>query len=480
MLENIKKFLKNKSLGYFILCGIAVFSLIFAIIFFATFSNPALDPINHENPMGNKAGSLVPDTIGIFLLGGFVVEVVLLLLPQYRFIQIAAIALFGLAFYKEVVLFPDFLVGKINNVEYNGGSFGLNLFYLIALFLIVVASIVVSFMGFYRDEKEAKKEMNLEKNNIQKIAKVGIGAVIVIAAVLTSTLVSNSVTKSKAVGKNVDESTSSEVVVPVEPFNPITPDIEALCDNYDYDYVPEELIIKEKEATDWDWTDSRLDGLTASANRSGDHKLVVCFEGTYTEGWQGDYSPTYGYLYLWDDGVYAGVTGKDNFKGFWYNSSLANGTDPETGNDIKDCLVMVSNSEHFESIVTEPSDGFYSYKVQAFLNMSKVWNQPDSGGSWRSIILNGYYYYPSVAVAIDATKTGLEFKVGDTFNRNSWVANRILKNKTFASIFKASEVTWVDEEGMYDANKKFTKAGEYEVKAKWGDLECSVTVTVTE
>ena len=479
MLERIKNFFKNKSLGYYILCGIALYSIIFAIIFFATFANPALDP-KGVNPMGNKADGMSPETIGIFLIGGFVVELVLILLPQYRFVHVAALVLYGLALYKEVLIIPDFIAGKANNVEYNGGSFELNMFYLISLILIVIAAVVVSFMGFYKDEEEAKREMGIKKNSLANIAKVGVGAVIVVAAVLASSLAANSVTKSGAAGKKQETSSSSAPIVePTEKFNPITPDVEQICEAYDYSFVPEEIIIKEQDT--WNWSDSRLSELSLGMTRTGDHHMYVCFEGTYTEGWQGDYSPTYGYMYLWDDGVFIGQTGKDTFKGFWYNSSIVNGTDPETNEDVKDCLVMVSNTSHFESIVTEPSDGFYSYKVQAFLNMGKVWNQGDNnGGSFRSIIMNGYYYYPEVAIAIDPSKTGLDFKVGDTFNRNGWVANRILKNKSFASIFKASEVSWTDQAGMVDSEGKFAAAGQYSVKAKWNNLEAEVTVNVTE
>ncbi|MEE3309486.1 hypothetical protein, partial [Sharpea azabuensis] len=94
-MEKIKDFLKNKGVGYYIVAGLALLSLIVAIVFFATYNNPELDPIFHANPMGNKASGLVPETIGIFLLAGFVVELVVLVVPQYRFIQIAAILMFG-------------------------------------------------------------------------------------------------------------------------------------------------------------------------------------------------------------------------------------------------------------------------------------------------------------------------------------------------------------------------------------------------
>ena len=111
-------FLKNKGIGYYIVAVITLLSLIVGIVFFATYKNPDLDPINHINPMGNSSDGVVVETIGIFLIAGAVVELALLIAPQYRFIQIGAIAMFGLALYKDIIIIPDFIAGKANNVEY--------------------------------------------------------------------------------------------------------------------------------------------------------------------------------------------------------------------------------------------------------------------------------------------------------------------------------------------------------------------------
>lgn len=476
-------FLKNKSIGYYITAGIALISLILAIIFFATYNNPALRDANNVLPMGNKASGLAPETIGIFLLAGVAVEVALLVIPQFRFIHLIAVVMFSLALYKEVIIIPDFIAGKANNVEYNGGNFGLNMFFLVTLLIIVISSVVVSFLGFYKDEKQAVAEMSVETKNVNKLVRLGAAGALVLVAVLAGSLISSNVIKQNGAGKNTDTSsveTSSEPIEPIEAFDPITPEIAAICDAYEYDFDPMNVLFKEEET--WDYSDSELVSLSASASSRSGHNLVYYFEGSYAEGYQGDYSETYGYLYLWDDGLFNGTVNSTSMKGFWYNSSIAEGTKvveekDEEGNvissqivDYADCLNMVSQTSKYESIITSPSSGFYERAAYVYL-----------GFSWgtRSMILNGYRYYPEVALAIDPSSTGLEFKVGDTFDRSGWVADRILKNKNYSAVFKSSEVTWTDEAGMLQ-NGKFTAAGEYTVKAKWKSFEAEVTVKVTE
>ena len=480
-------FIKNKSVGYWIAAGLALFSLIVAIVFFATYNNPAFgDPVTNSGPMGNAAAGVAPVTIGIFLLAGFAVEVAVLAIPQYRFLHFLAVIMFSLALYKEIIIIPDFFAGMATGIFYNGGNLGLNMFYFISLILIVIISIVVAFFGFYKKEAVAQQEMKLEKNGISKFIRLGAGATIVVVAVLVATLTTSSVLKAAGAGRKGDGSSSSDVTSsePVDPdipvFNPITEEIAQACEDYEYDFDPMDVLIKEQE--EWDYSDSELSALSKGAKTRDDHYLVYYFEGAYAEGYQGDYSETYGYLYLWDDGLFTGTVNSTSMKGFWYNSSLTEGfkqdvTVDEEGNevmgdpyDVVDCLNMVSQESKYESIITAPSSGFYERAAYVYL-----------GFSWgtRSMILNGYRYYPEVALAIDYTSTGLDFKVGEKFDRSGWTANRILKNQNFSPVFKASEVSWTDEAGMLQ-NGRFVAAGEYEVKAKWNGFEATVTVNVTD
>ena len=463
-------FFKNKGIGYYIVAGIALLSLIVSVVFFATYKNPALDPINHTNPMGNSSEGVVVETIGIFLLAGAIVELALLVIPQYRFIQIGAIAMFGLALYKDVIIIPDFIAGKANNVEYNGGSFNLNMFFFVMIFLIVIAAIVAPFLGFLKKEEDVAPEMKNVKGTVN-LVKIGGAGALALAAILAASLVSADMVKKTNAGKqNVKPSESSEPA-PLEPvFDPITNDIRSVAEAYDYDFKPEEVFIKEEDS--YDFNDAEMKAVpTQNGNRAG-HHLVYVFEGAYAEGYQGDYSETYGSIYLWEDGLYGGRINSTDIRGYWYNSSNeAPADDPETADDeSKDCLNLVSNVSKYEFINFERASGFYDWRAHIYL-----------GFSWgtRSMEIAGYMYYPEVALAIDPSSTGLEFKVGETFDRSGWVADRILKNLNYSAVFKSSEVSWTDGSGIKNG-QAIAAAGEYTVTAKWSGLEASVTVTVTE
>ena len=456
----MKKFLdfKNKSIGYFIAAGLALFSLIVAIVFFATYSNPALDPIFGNDPMGNKADGLGAVTIGIFLLAGAVVECVVLLIPQYRFIQIIAVAMFGLAFYKDVMVIPDFFAGIANDVMYNGGNLGLNMFYFISLILIVIVSIVVAFMGFYKKEEDAKEDFkNIKGVNL---AKLGGGAAVVLAAVLVASISSMNVMNNNGSGPKVRPK-------PAFVFEPVNEETTAAAEASTYSFDAESFIMKQKES--YNFSSSELSGMTTYGNTRSGRTLIYVFEGAYAEGYQGDYSETYADIYLWDDGLYGGKVGSTNIKGYWYNSSL------NAGATEQDCLNLVGNVSKYESIICAPASGFYEWRAHIYL-----------GFSWgtRSMEVSAYRYYPEVALTIDASVGNNYFFVGEEFDRDGWVANRVLQNLNYSAVFKASEVKWTDPEGLTN-HQKIEEAGEYEVKASWKNgfnetFETSITVTVVD
>ena len=468
-MEKIKEFLKNKSVGYYIVAALALLSLIVAIVFFATYNKPELDPIFHSNPMGNKASGLVPETIGIFLLAGFVVELAVLVVPQYRFIQIVAIMMFGLALYKEVLIIPDFFAGIANHVMYNGGNVGLNMFFLIALLLIVIAAIVAVFLGFLKSEEDVKG--SFVPKGVPQIAVSALCGLVVVAAVLSSTFISNDLAQ-KASRGNGGSGQSSEQRVKKDP---ITDEMRAAAEANDYDFDPTSVVIEQEE--EYDFSDSRLSGLSYSATREG-HNLVYIFEGEYSEGYQGQYNTYLSGMYLWDDGVFAGKSNSTNFKGFWYNSSLtAPADDPETEeNEAIDCLNMVSNTEHFESIIAEPPMGGSAdfYELQSYIFMHPGW------GDGRSVVVSGYKYYPDVAAFID-TNDNEEMKVGEKFVINStWFFDKVIKNLKYTQIIPTSEIRWTLPDGMIDDAKRLVAAGEFEITAKWKDYEATATLKVTE
>lgn len=452
-MEKIKEFLKNKGIGYFIVAGNILLALVLAIVFLLTY----------KGAMANNAASQVPETIAIFLFAGIVIELAVLVIPQYRFIHVAAIVMFGLALYKEVILIPNLIADEINNVHYQGGDLGTSLFYLITLFIINAAAIAAAFIGFYKKEEDANAAFKLDKNNVGQIAKISVCGVVVLAAVLTSSLVSADMQRKM----NLANTTS-------ETYDPITPDIKKAAEEFDYSFNPQEVLMKEEAEYDFSGINSKVPD---STKRDG-HNMVYYFEGSYSEGWQGDYSATYGYLCLWEDGLFGGVLDGTSVRGYWYNSSIAEGQD----GTVKDCLKMVSNQDRYKSIITEPATGFYQY--QAYVYISK------NGG--RSMILNGYEYYPEVAITLNTNNAELDTTVNEAYDMSSWVPTRVLKNLSYSAIFKPLDVTWsitggslkieyVDNQknrGISSITATFTEAGEQTVTIKWSGFETSVKINV--
>ena len=451
-MAKIKEFLKNKAIGYYIAAANIVLALVLTLIFFLTY----------KGAMANNAAGSVPETIGIFLIAGAIVEAVILVLPQYRFIQVAAIAMFGLALYKEILLIPNLIADFINKVFYQGGNLGTNVFYLVMLLIINIAAIVAIFLGFYKKEEESDADMKIAKNELPKIIKVASCGVVVLAAVLASSLVSADLQQKMAAGAPII----------IDGYNPLTPELEAIAaaKKKEYGFNPDKVLIKEKKEAEYTklYKTDEFKKLTTTAKRSG-HHMVYYFEGAYAEGYQGDYSETYGNLYLWDDGMFGGKINDTQIRGFWFNSSIEHGK--RGFSNIKDCLKMVSNVKNYESIIAQETDGFYQRSAYAYL-----------GFSWgtRSMILNGYKYYPEAAIAIDPSATGTEFYVGDTFDRDSWVCDRILANCTYSSIFKQSEAKWTWPSNMTNSSNVFTKAGEFKVKVSWNSMTAEKTITVSE
>ena len=449
---------KNKSVGYFIAAGITLFAFVVSIVFFLTFNKPGLDPIFGSNPLGNKADGLIAVTIGIFLLAGAFVELAVLIIPQYRFIQIIAILMFGLSFYKIVMIIPDFFAGMANHVMYNGGNLGLAMFYFISIFLILVSSIVVAFLGFYKKEEDAKADMKNVKG-VVNLAKLGGGAAVVLVAVLVASLSTVALTNGANKGNKVRTK-------PAFVFEPINEDTEAAANDYQYDFEAKDVVIRQQES--YNFSASELNNFPTGNTRNG-HNLVYVFEGAYAEGYQGDYSETYASIYLWEDGFYGGSVGSTSIKGYWYNNSL------QAEQGVQDCLNLVSNVSKYESIICAPASGFYEWRAHIYL-----------GFSWgtRSMEVSAYRYYPEVALTIDASVGNNYFFVDEEFDRDGWVANRILKNLNYSSVFKASEVKWTDPEGLKN-HQKIEAAGEYEVKASWTNgfsktFEASIIVTVVD
>ncbi len=464
----MKKFLQNKTFAYWIAAGVALVSLIFSIIYVATY----------KDAIGNNGVGYAPESIFAFMLAGSIVEMVFLVLPQYAFINLIAIGLFALALYKEVFLVPDFIAGTINQVEYNGGNAGLNYFYLVMILVIMITAIVVCFFNVYKNKEEADADFKNVKG-VVNISKLAGGAAIILTAILVSTITINNI-------KNATVAKQDPVVVK-EKFNPITEEIKALAESKTPELDPTSVVFSKRHEYNFKLLENKenkeemdvynaIDVESSGADVSVRDKrtLIYFFEGTYSEGYQGQYNEYYTNLYLWDDGFITGNSNGSKFKGFWYNDEDANGIVEK--NDKIGIVCDEEAFKNFKSIICTRATGFYEWDTYVYMN-------PGWGG--RSIVVSGYMYYETIALAVDTTKTGVKFKVGDTLKLSNWTVNRILQNLRYGSVFDMPDgpekmrTKWTIPEGLIE-NNKFAKSGEYELKVTWNGLETSVNVTVEE
>ena len=243
-------------------------------------------------------------------------------------------------------------------------------------------------------------------------------------------------------------------------WNPITNAVKTKANQYNYSFNPSEIVIPQEN--NYDYQSSQFSSLTDSMTREG-HYLVYYFEGSYTEGYQGQYNEYYAHIYLWDDGLMFGKSHNQTFKGYWYNDS--------NGDGKADCLNMVSNTDKFSSIVCSKTNGFYDY--EGFIYLNPGW------GDGRSIIVSGYLYYPDVDIAIYLPNddSGNSYKAGDSFNPSLVKVYRILKNLKYG-VVSSEDVNINVPSNMLDSNNRIKTAGTYIITAQYKDLTTTRTITV--
>ena len=254
---------------------------------------------------------------------------------------------------------------------------------------------------------------------------------------------------------------SSTTIIDTPVFQPITDEIKALAALNAPEHNLEEVVIPQEEEYDY----SRLDYVTAGAYNRGSNYVVYVFEGSYTEGWQGDYSSYKANFYLWDDGIYTANVDNTKLKGFWYNDIDGDGT--------KDCLNMVSNISKYENINCDINkNSFYQYNGYIYLGLS--WGQ-------RSMIIKGRLAYDTIAIAIDTTSTGLTIKKGTSFEtvKNSWVPCIILQNLTYGYLPAEENVTYAVEAGLV-TNGVFNTTGNFVIEATWNNFTCEIPITIVD
>jgi len=283
--------------------------------------------------------------------------------------------------------------------------------------VIYGVAIAGAFVGYFKkpeDSAEDLKFVSEKKPNLPVIIKASSIVCVTIVAVLVSTLVSRSVMKDLEGKTDTTDQGSTDVKL-----SPITDAIKSVVDAYEYDFDPSDVHFTRDDLTqddgkfDFDSEDSEVPSLPTDGQREGKH-LVYKFEGSYAEGWQGDYSKTYAYLYLWEDGLFAGTSGSTKFRGYWYDSD-----EKEDGNQ----LVMVTSNNANGEIIAYQQKGFYSWIVDL----------DSSVNQGRRIKAAGYMYYPEAALFIDIGETDLsKIGVGSKVDTSFWTAQRVLKNEEYS------------------------------------------------
>lgn len=241
----------------------------------------------------------------------------------------------------------------------------------------------------------------------------------------------------------------------------ITNDIVEIANNYKYDFNPKAVSIEKKDS--YDYSSEELKQLQVGETRNN-HYLVYVFEGEYNEGYQSNliYS---GRIYLWDDGLFAALIYETTVKGYWYNALSENGDN---------CLVLISNQEHFEqSIATVYTGDYYLYQMYYYVPFN--WGQ-------RNLLMRGYYYYPDVAISfLDYLYEEHIFKVGQSFYpKNIFTVIRILKDLNCIQLLfdEKDSVIWNIPDAMLNSSSQLISTGEFTITAQYKALSASLIVKV--
>lgn len=137
---DIKAIIKSKGLGYWLCTGAAVVSFILAIVVFATWDNALPNRVTD--------GYL----IGIILLIPIVLQAVFTFFPV-RFAGVLSVAVYGLAFGAILLRIADTVADFFNKVAFQGGNFGICIFYAVLCLILDAACIASCFFDQNKEEK---------------------------------------------------------------------------------------------------------------------------------------------------------------------------------------------------------------------------------------------------------------------------------------------------------------------------------------
>ena len=136
----MKDMIKNKGLGYWLCAGAAVAALVISIVVFATY----------KSALPNQQSGVVA---AVLLLAGFAAQIVFTFVPV-RFAHIVPLALYAASLGVIINLIAPAIADQANGVHYQGGSFGMCMFYLIAAFVVVGVCIASGFFAQTKNDSE--------------------------------------------------------------------------------------------------------------------------------------------------------------------------------------------------------------------------------------------------------------------------------------------------------------------------------------
>ena len=463
----MSNFLKNKKVGFYIVAVDILLAVFLGIFFFATYKN---FPAGYGGiGMAQNAYANIPEVIGLFMFLGAVIDIVLLILPEFIWIEIFAIAAFCVSLMKQVYCIPNLIADEINKVHYQGGSLPLCLSWLIITIIIIASAIAVLFIGVINseDEEQLKKEKPAGKKLIKILA--GGGAVVATFAVVMSVYGVLAANASKGGQKIVTEKTFAERVK--ERVVEFQDAVE------EYDFNPDEFKLSKADNPYSEMSASDVNKVIGNYNADEERKdadgniihKVYIFEGATAEGWQGDYSLKISRITLWEDGLYNGRNTNngstvDDLKGYWYNVD-------DFG---EECLILKSTSNSFD-MVGNKLTGEGSY-YEWFVDVHANYNTQQGG---RYIKANGLKYHPLIGMFIDTGSEDVpEYKVGSQLDKSEWTCMQVRNNLAAGSIFDAEhEVTWKNEPNMTEAGE-FILTAEYKKEGK--NFTADVTIKVVD
>lgn len=411
-------FFKNKAIGYYIVAVDIILAVILGILFFSTYTSA----------MASNAAAHVPEVIGMFALLGALIDIVALLLPEFIWIHVIAIGAYCVSLMKQVYCIPNLIADEVNQVHYQGGDLKTCVVWLVITIILIVSAIVAVFLGLLKQDAEDQlKKEKLGKAKIIKIASGG-GAVIVAFAVIMVTYGSMALAIQKGSGNTE--------VKEKDPFKQrIEKRLKEFTDKVDesYDFKPEEFELTEDSNPYKDDLGSisgivgnyDADQVRKDEDENIIHKVYV-FEGLTTEGWQGDYSPKYAYITLWEDGLYNGSANGDKIYGYWYNRD----------DEGEECLVMMSHNGNNDMVANKlaGTESYYEWSV----DVKASYNQG------RLIKASGLKYYPIIGMFVDTGSDSTpQFKKDSSIDKSKWTCLQVRNNLVAGSIFdSANKVKW--------------------------------------